>query len=317
MPGTDIAIAAPDGLVLRATAFDHPSPRAAVVVVHGMGEHRRRYDRFCDRLNKEGFASISYDQRAHGETAEQHGRIGPGGFSAMVRDIDVVRQTASDRYGKPVIVMGHSMGSFASQMYVLDHHEKIAGLALSGTTAADVMAAHRDPTKVNTTSSLFSVDKFWPLLDLMANRSSRLLGQPPDLSAFNAPFPHRTGYEWLSRDDSEVDKYVSDKWCGFGLDLESAQSMYDASPRTGDMAMLQGIRKELPIYVFSGDLDPVGGPGGALVELVGKRYVDAGIKNVKVKLYKDGRHEMLNETNRDEVMDDFIAWVEEVVLGKQ
>jgi len=185
--------------------------------------------------------------------------------------------------GIPLVLLGHSMGSFALQQYLLDHSADVDAAVLSGTSAADVVVGGLDTT------------------------------QPADLSAFNAPFePGRTGFEWLTRDEDEVDRYVADPGCGFSIDVEGIGQMVASVGPAGDPARLAAIRDDLPIYVFSGTDDPLAG-GGALIELVGDRYREAGVRDVTVQLYQGGRHETLNETNRDEVTADLIAWLDRVV----
>ncbi|KAI9003872.1 alpha/beta hydrolase fold protein [Hyaloraphidium curvatum] len=283
----DFEIPAPDGTILKASAFENPSaPRAICVIVHGMGEHRRRYERVANILAEKGIAVVTYDQRGHGETATKHGDVN-GGWPAMIADIDVVRKAALKKLkvDVPVIILGHSMGSMSLQSYLLEHSNDVAGIALSGSTAIDVMAANRVP------------------------------GQAPDLSAMNAPFagPNSTGFEWLSRDPAEVAKYVADPACGFGIDLEASNGLFATGATLADPEHLKRIRPDLPIFIFSGDRDPVGGPDGAFLELIGKRYKDAGISKTNVKLYPEGRHEMFNETNRDEVHADLLAWIDSVL----
>ena len=176
-------------------------------------------------------------------------------------------------------LFGHSMGSFASQQYVLDHSGDIDALVLSGTTEVSGLAA---------------------MLDSDA---------PADLSAFNAPFENRTGYEWLSRDESEVDAYVADEACGFAAPkLTGIATLAQAA----DPQRLAGIRSDLPILLVSGSDDPLAG-GGAAVETVAQRYLDAGVRDVQVRIYPRARHELLNETNRDEVTADVMAFLNRTV----
>ena len=131
---------------------------------------------------------------------------------------------------------------------------------------------------------------------------------PSGLEAFNAGFVHRTGYEWLSRDDAEVDAYVADPWCEWDIPDDVIPSLFAPAARLADPALLSGIRSDLPILIASGDADPLAG-GGALIQLLGQRYLGAGIADVTVRLYPAARHEILNETNRGEVTADIIAWL--------
>jgi alpha-beta hydrolase superfamily lysophospholipase len=176
-------------------------------------------------------------------------------------------------------VLGHSMGSFALQQHLLDHSDQLDGAILSGTTAFDIVAPGIDPTK------------------------------EVDLSAFNAPFePARTDYDWLSRDPAEVDAYVADPACGFGLDPAATAGMLEGLAPTADASRIAAVRDDLPILVISGDADPLAA-GGPLIELVADRYREGGVRDVTVSLWPEARHEIFNETNRDEVIADAVAFL--------
>ena len=145
-------------------------------------------------------------------------------------------------------------------------------------------------------------------LDLLAAGLAQAEG-PVGLEAFNAGFEQRTGYEWLSRDEAEVDAYVADPLCGFDLPDETVPALFGAAATLADPATLARIRPDLPILVASGSADPLAG-GGDLVRVLGQRYRDAGVTDVTVRVYDDARHEIFNETNRDEVTRDVIAWLD-------
>jgi len=276
-----------DGTVISAYRWE-PSgaPRGVVQLTHGMGEHLLRYDHLATTLVAAGFLVHGQDHRGHGATAgseEALGVLGADGWNSLVDDIDVLVERTHDRMPDvPVVLLGHSMGSFAAQQYVLDHSDRIAALALSGTAAIDLLE---------------------PALDLDA---------PIDLSGFNAPFAHRTGYEWLSRDDAQVDAYVADPRCGFGLDAEGGKAMFARARAVADPDRLAGIRKDLPVHIMVGDQDPVNGQL-ALVDVLVERLRAAGLTDVTLTVWPDARHEIFNETNRDEVEADLLAWLERVV----
>jgi alpha-beta hydrolase superfamily lysophospholipase len=137
---------------------------------------------------------------------------------------------------------------------------------------------------------------------------------PAGLAAFNAGFERRTGYEWLSRDAAEVDAYVADPWCGWDMPDDVIPSLFEPAPRLADPALLARIRSDLPILIASGDADPLAA-GGVLLAQLGQRYRAAGVADVTVKLYPAARHEILNETNRDEVTGDVVAWLRARVGG--
>ena len=271
--GTDLAVESwlPDAEVV-----------AVIVVAHGMGEHARRYRRLAEALTADGWAVYAPDHRGHGRTAggtDALGDLGPQGWDGLVGDLARLVDEVARRHPRlPLVLLGHSMGSFAAQQYVLDHSDRLAGLVLTGTTAVDQIAGALDPT------------------------------QPADLSVFNAAFePARTEADWLSRDEAEVDLYVADPYCGFGLDAPSTGSLADAAPRLGDQSAIDGVRDGLAIHIVSGQEDPLA-LGGAFVEMVADRYRQAGAE-VSVVLYEGARHEVFNETNRDEVTAELLAWL--------
>ncbi len=258
-------------------------PAGVVQIAHGLAEHGERYDRFATALNAAGFVVHAVDHRGHGRTANgQLGDFRAAGFGGLIADVAQFGSMLRAQHGSlPLFLVGHSMGSFATQAAILDHASTWSGVVLSGSTALDMLAAG------------------------MANAPA---DAPPGLAAFNAGFEHRTGYEWLSRDDAEVDAYVADSWCGWEVPDEVIPSLFAPASRLADPALLAGIRSDLPILIASGDADPLAG-GGALIQVLGQRYRDAGIADVTVKLYPAARHEILNETNRDEVTADIVAWL--------
>ncbi|MEM9135178.1 MAG: alpha/beta fold hydrolase [Actinomycetota bacterium] len=237
----------------------------------------------AEALNGAGNVVYAKDHRGHGRTAaslDSLGDLGPGGWPGLMSDIAELAAIATGEHqGLPLVMIGHSMGSFALQQYLLDHSAELAGAVLSGSSAIDVIAAGIDPA------------------------------QDVDLSAFNAPFePARTDYDWLSRDHDEVDAYIADEYCGFGVDAAAAAGMLEGLSDCADPERLGGISSGLPIYLVSGVADPLAG-GGELIELVASRYREAGVDDVTVALYPEARHEVFNETNRDEIVAAMIGWI--------
>ena len=278
----DFSFASEDGLEIAYYRWRAPGRAAGIVqIAHGMGEHSLRYEHVAHALNDAGFHVFANDHRGHGRSVkgpESLGDFGAGGWNGLVADMVTLTRLARTREGRlPVILLGHSMGSFAAQQYVLDNSELIAGLVLSGSAAVDKL--NIDPS------------------------------QEADLTAFNRAFePARTQHDWLSRDPAAVDAYEADPLCGFGINKRAMETMAASTKRLVDPAALAGIRKNLPIYIFAGDKDPINHDLEWL-KPVAERYRAAGIANVSEKYYPDGRHEMLNETNRDEVMRDLVDWL--------
>jgi len=265
---------------------DDQTTAGVVVLVHGMGEHVRRYDHVADALASHGFVVYGHDHRGHGASlaaSDEPGQLGHEGWSALVDDLNLpIARAKSDHPGLPVVMVAHSMGSFATQQFLLDHGTDVDAVALTGTAALDLLE---------------------PAMDL----SSDL-----DLSAFNAAFqPARTEFDWLSRDESVVDAYLADPLCGFGIDATSAKEMFAGARRLADPAEVARMPHYLPMYVAVGSKDPVNAELTLLWALV-DRYRAAGLDDVTVRVYDDGRHEILNEINRAEVVDDLLQWLQRV-----
>jgi alpha-beta hydrolase superfamily lysophospholipase len=289
MPSSTFSYTSADGTKIAAYRWDPAGePRAAIQLTHGMGEHARRYDHVARALNDAGFVVYAQDHRGHGASAgpDAYGNMGHGSWAGLIDDIGLLSaQIRADHPALPLILLGHSMGSFAVQQYLLDHSADVDGVVLTGTAAIDLLE---------------------PALDL---------DQPLDLAMFNAPFqPARTDFDWLSRDEAIVDAYIADPGCGFGIDTDAAKGMFTGARRLADPAQVGAMRSSLPVYVAAGEADPVNG-GLALLTPLTDRYQAAGLTDVTVRTYPDGRHEILNETNRDEVIAELDSWLDRVVTG--
>jgi len=289
MPASVLSYKSADGTKITAYRWDpEDPPRAAIQLTHGMGEHAQRYDHVARAMNEAGFVVYAQDHRGHGASADSgsYGDLGPGRWAALVEDIGLLSaQIRADHRGLPLILLGHSMGSFAVQQYLLDHSGELDGVVLTGTAAIDLLE---------------------PALDL---------DQPLDLAIFNAAFqPARTDYDWLSRDEAIVDAYVADPACGFGIDAESSKGMFAGARRLADPDQMAAMSSHLPVYIAVGEADPVNG-GQALLTPLTDRYAAAGLTDVTVRVYPGARHEILNETNRDEIIAELTTWLDRVVAA--
>ena len=276
------------------------APRAVVQLVHGMAEHMARYDRLAQALNGAGYAVVGHDHLGHGPLAkkEELGYFGPqDGWDHLIQDMHQVTAFAKKRFpGLPHVLLGHSMGSFATREYLIRYGGELSACVISGTgwhPAALATAARSMAAMCGALS--------WTKPANFVNKMG--------FGSYNKAFqPARTAFDWLSRDEKEVDKYVADPLCGFVFTARGFYDMFGGLKELSKLDRLQSMPKALPVYFLSGAMDPVGA-NGAGVKTVAQQFRDAGMKDVTVKLYEGGRHEMFNEINRDEVTADLIDWL--------
>lgn len=298
-------ISAEDGARIFVHCWLPAAPKAAVQIVHGLAEHAGRYRRLAEALNAAGYAVYAGDLRGHGRTATDPGELGllaeRGGWRKCLDDLwRVNRRMAQDHPGVPVFLAGHSMGSTLAMQFISEHGEAIAGAALSG--------ASGKPTALASAGRLIT-----RLERLRLGRRGRSkLVQSLSFDAFNKRFePARTRFDWLSRDPAEVDKYVADPLCGFPASVQLWIDLLDGWTRAASAESYRRIPKNLPIYFISGTHDPVSA-GTLMLELLLKEWRAAGL-NVEHRFYPEARHELFNETNREEVTRGLVEWLENAV----
>lgn len=296
-----------DGTMLyryRWTPLGGP-PRAIVHISHGLAEHGGRYDRLGRFLAPRGFAVYAHDHRGHGLTAGRPEALGffaeRGGWARAVEDLrQLIVEEAALHPKAPVILLGHSMGSFMAQQIIEESGSLLAGCALSGSTG-------RPQRRVMALRILAYLER----RRLGPRGRSRLLHRF-SLNTANRQFqPVRTDFDWLSRDAGEVEKFVADPFCGFTGTTQLWIDLVEGAYSICRPEHQARIPKELPVYVFAGARDPVSQNTRGLVQLLGA-YRRAGLSRVQHRFYAEGRHEMLNELNRDEVMADLLEWLEMV-----
>jgi alpha-beta hydrolase superfamily lysophospholipase len=287
IPSIDFQFTSTDGLRVACTRWDSRQPvRGVVQIAHGVGEHIGRYDGLIEVLVAAGLRVYGNDHRGHGRTAlssAHFGDFGEGGFDLLVQDmVRLSRIAKEENPGQLLVLLGHGMGSFAAQQYLLDHNREVDALVLSGSGALDrlVLSASSATTWTNTLNSRF--------------------------------VPARTPFDWLSRDAAIVDAYINDPLCFATLQAEAFASFLAAAPRLCDPMSLRNIRDDLPVYLFSGAEDPVGQQLEGVKTLI-MRYENAGLYDISHEFYPGGRHEMLNETNREEVREDLLGWISAVL----
>ena len=278
---------------------DITEPRGVVQLVHGISEYILRYAPFAEYLTRYGFIVVGDDHLGHGKTAsgpEEYGFIAEqDGWTHMADDVRALRVLTGEKYpGLPYFLLGHSMGSFLARTYLIRWPGTLTGAILSGTG--------QEPAPT------VALGKF--LTGIGNPRKVNKLVNSLSLGAYNKKFaPNRTSADWISRDEQIVDAYVADPLCSFVPTAGMNHDMMGGLQFIAGKENLSRMDKDTPVYFFSGDKDPVGGMGKGVRKVCGF-FRDAGVKDVTLKLYPGGRHEMLNETNRDEVYADVLSWLE-------
>ena len=309
MRTADIVIDTVDEVALQGYEWlPDGDPRAVVVIAHGMAEHARRYQRFAQALTDAGYAVYAYDHRGHGRTAQASGSplgffADEGGWDLVVGDLGAVREFAAARHpGLPLFVFSHSMGSLITRAYLQRHGAGLAGVVLSGTAGdpgparlAGLVAAHLEARLRGRRTPSPTLDKL-------------IFG------SFNKPFERngvaRTDFEWLSRDEAEVDAYVADPWCGFVCTTQFYADLLGGVAAIHDPKRIADVPADVPLYLIAGSADPVGDQWKGVLAAKGQ-FQKAGVRDVRSEVYRGARHEILNETCRDRVTSDVIAWLDE------
>jgi alpha-beta hydrolase superfamily lysophospholipase len=280
------------------------APRAVVMLSHGMAEHSGRYQRLGAALNEAGFALYALDQRGHGNTAA-HGVLGhyadEDGWSKVVGDLAILSQYISQKHaGVPVFLMGHSMGSYIAQAYLLHHSASLQGAILSG--------SNFQPVSLYRSASLIARLERWR----QGSTGRSALIEWLSFGSFNKAFkPTRTAFDWLSRDPQEVDLYVNDPLCGFRCTNQLWIDMLAGLQQISKPTNLAQIDPSLPLLVIGGECDPVS--EGKRLKGLADALTQAGNQALQLKIYPQARHELLNETNRDEVTRDLLAWLDQAL----
>jgi alpha-beta hydrolase superfamily lysophospholipase len=285
-------------------------PKAWVHIMHGMAEHSARYQHLAEFLNQQGYRVSADDHRGHGKTGDTSDSLfhlaDNNGWNQMLDDQWQLIEHIAEQSELPLIILGHSMGSFMATHFCQIYADKfqdrfgkrLKGLVLSGSNYAP-------PWTCRMAASIARLERL-----RLGKRSVSTLLETLSFGAFNNAFkPNRTAKDWISSHQEAVDTYLADPYCGGAI---STQSWYDFLKGLETLSRpkaMATISSDLPIYLFSGELDPVGGQGKGVEKLVAVLR-DAGVKNIACKLYKEGRHEMLNEVNRQEVYGDLLDWLD-------
>ena len=276
-------------------------PKAVIQIAHGMAETAQRYETFAKVLTKNGYIVYINDHRGHGKTAKIIENVGhlaeKEGFRCLVEDMytltNIIKKENEDL---PIYLFGHSMGSFASQRYIMDYSNNLSGLILCGSNGKQGIILN--------------------LAHLIINREIKKYGRRSKSNKINNLIfggeiirrNEKTKFDWLSRDKEQVEKYINDPFCGVVCSCGFFYDLVQGLKEIEDKENLKKVPLDIPIYIISGDKDPIGKNGKGVLRLR-DRYIKLGVKDVTCKLYKDGRHELLNEINREEVFEEIICWL--------
>ena len=274
------------------------APRAVIQIFHGLGEHAARYERFAKVCNNSGFAVVAHDHRGHGAAADLAGHYADhAGWEKVIADALLVNGRARKHFpGAPIVLLGHSMGSYIAQSFVMRHPAAVSMLILSASTFANRFELRA----ANTLSSI---------LALFGGQTKSAFLNNTGFSAFNKAFePARTELDWLSRDEAEVDRYLADPLCGGLFTNQLWRDLTGGLLEITSANAVAAIPREMPILIMGGQDDPVGGEKG--LTKLSDVYRQTEHADITLQIYAGGRHEMLNETNRDAVTADIISWIE-------
>ena len=278
--------------------------KAVVMLAHGMAEHSGRYARLAEALGSAGYGVYAPDQRGHGRTADE-GTLGlyaeKDGWNKVVGDLASLNQHIGQQHpGLPIILLGHSMGSYIAQAYLLHHSASLHGAILSGSNFQPV-ALYRAARLIARAERL-----------RQGVRGRSALIEFLSFGSFNKAFkPNRTAFDWLSRDPNEVDKYINDPLCGFRCTNQLWIDLLGGLQQISKASNLAQIDPGLPILVMGGECDPVS--EGKRLKSLAHALREAGSQHLQLDIYPQARHEVFNETNRDEVTADVLRWLDQAL----
>lgn len=281
-----------------------------IQIAHGMVEHSLRYEPFISFLTSHGFIVYANDHRGHGKSYKKKKNRGffakKDGFEKVVHDTALLTDLiVKQEPNLPLFLFGHSMGSLIMRRYIQVYDKPISGVILSGTAGDPKLIGKIGLAVAKSQRFLKGSKKRSPLMD-------RLI-----FGSYNKRFsPARTSFDFLTRDEQVVDEYIKDENCGFICSTSFYIDLLEGTLKIHRSEEIEHIPKQLPIFLFAGEEDPVGDFGKG-VQAVYEQYVEHGLEQVSLKLYEGGRHEMLNELNKEEVYMDVLNWLDTIMKGEQ
>lgn len=275
--------------------------RGVIQLVHGMAEHIARYDRLARALCAAGYTVAGHSHLGHGEDAREDelGFFGrKDGWDHLVEDVHAAHEMLLTRFpGQRFAILGHSMGSFVTREYLLRYGGDLTAAVICGTGWFPGPLCSVARAAAALCGAFGGWQKPAPLVDRLMSKDNN-----------KAFAPARTPFDWLSRDTAEVDKYIADPRCGFLFTARGNYDMFTGLKNLSRLHRLAALPGDLPVLFISGDADPIGTQGKG-VNTVAQQFRNAGVRDVTVRLYPGARHELFNETNRDEITAELIDWL--------
>lgn len=304
---TSYHFTASDGASLAAYKWEPVTKARGVIhILHGLAEHSGRYARIAKSLNAHGYVVIASDMRGHGQTAQSQDELGfwveKQGWDRVALDASEMLEAEAKEYaGLPLILLGHSLGSYLAQQIIYERPKLLKAAVLSAPNG-----------KPNLLAQAGRLIARLERLRLGPRGKSQLINSLT-FGKFNQQFaPIETPFDWLSRDQGEVKLYFNDSRCGFLSTTQLWVDFLDGMTELAKPMHKQKIRREFPLYILAGSRDPVC-DNGKSAERLAQEYKTAGLTRLTCKIYPEGRHEMMNETNRQEVVDDLVLWLEHMI----
>jgi len=282
---------------------DAEAPKAVVQIVHGISEYVNRYDHFARWLADRGYAVCGEDHLGHGRTGKQDSKFGffarHDGWTLVTADVRSLRRQMGEQFpGIPYFLLGHSMGSFLTRTYLCRYPGEVSGAILSGTGQEPALIVGAGKLLANLIGLFKGYDSISPLVHSLS------------LGAYNKQFaPNRTTADWISRDEAVVDAYLADPFCQIMPTVGLYRDMLGGLQYIAGARALSQMDPSTPVYIYSGDQDPVGANGAGVKKVYGF-FERHGTRDLSLKLYAQGRHEMHNEHNKEEVFADVLDWLE-------
>lgn len=275
--------------------------KAVVQISHGMAEYSARYERFAKALCENGYAVFMSDHVGHGKSVTDKSMLGffgdTDGENTWTKDLKTVLHIIKNEYPDlPVFIFGHGMGSLIARKYTKENANEFKGAVYTGTNG-------KNP----------GVDFGIILSDIImkfkgAKYKSKLLDKMA-FGAYNNKMPKKTPCDWASRDENEVKKFIEDDYCGYMYTVSGLKALFKTVKEVTHKSWFLSIPKKLPVYLLSGSMDPVGNYAKGVRETY-NNLIKTGHNDVSIKIYEGARHEILIETNRDEVTADIISWLD-------